>query len=84
MIGVVLGFLLKSLITLEQTSDPLIISDLVPVPVEVMPDLNCPKDNISTPTTNGDLALNYKYLIEWRANCINSIISESERIENGE
>lgn len=63
-----------------QISEPLVFTDIVSVPVEVMPDLNCPAEDIETPTTNGELALNYRSLIDWRASCLNSIKDEADRL----
>lgn len=78
MIGLVFGFLAGWLIKSPQTE---VITEVdvvekyltVEVPVEVMPDFNCPYELIRTPKTNGELLLSYKRLIDWRANCLNSI-----------
>ena len=41
--------------------------------VEVMPLLNCPYSLLKKPVTNGELLIEYKKLVDWRANCLNSI-----------
>ncbi len=38
-----------------------------------MPVLNCPREDLRKPKTNGDLLIEYKRLLDWRANCLNSI-----------
>jgi hypothetical protein len=82
MIGVVSGFLLRLWTYSAPISEPLVFTDVVGAPpIEVMPDLNCPADDIETPITNGELAIGYVYLLKWRSECINSILDESERIE---
>lgn len=41
--------------------------------VEIMPVLNCPHEDLKKPATNGELLIEYKRLLDWRANCLNSI-----------
>lgn len=76
MIGLALGFLLAYWMLppkIETKVDVVTEYITVETMTEVMPLLNCPNEQIKTPETNGELLLAYKRLIDWRANCLNSI-----------
>ena len=82
MIGLAFGFLISLFvksprIKIETVTEYITVESVK----EIMPDLNCPYELIRTPKTNGELLLQYKSLIEWRAGCLNSIRAESLRLK---
>ena len=78
MIGLVCGFLAGYWIKspqIEIQTKVETITEFITVEktVEIMPLLNCPYSLLKKPATNGELLIEYKRLIDWRANCLNSI-----------